>query len=233
MVTITAETPPAQLPSDAETLDQLLTIIEKDVLPKTRIGVSNGNKFFGAAVMKYKGGVGASTDCSCKHKDLELLMAETNNEMECPLYHGEVHLIKKWTEAQKAFSEDSDNKPPNPKDCVFLATHQPCCLCVSAIVWAGYTRLYYLFSYEDSKTAYGIPHDLDIMHQLWGVKNYVEQNKFLNSGAMKDMIDALDDADMKASLQKRVTGIEEEYTRLAGQYHKEKANNKSNTLAFD
>ncbi|CAF4327503.1 unnamed protein product, partial [Adineta steineri] len=63
--------------ADAQLLDRLLTVIEQDILPKTQIGVTQGNKIFGAAILK--------------KSDFTVVIAETNNEVENPLWHGEMH----------------------------------------------------------------------------------------------------------------------------------------------
>ena len=34
---------------------------------------------------------------------------------------------------------------PSPKDCVFVATHEPCSLCLSAITWGGFDNFSYFF----------------------------------------------------------------------------------------
>ena len=65
-------------------LTRLLDVIERDIAPKTRKGVEAGNKLFGAAILR--------------KSDLSLIVAETNNEIENPLWHGEMHAIKRFYE---------------------------------------------------------------------------------------------------------------------------------------
>ena len=84
------------------------------------------------------------------------MLAETNNEIENPLWHGEVHCLKRFYEMPKAERVDT-------RDCIFLATHEPCSLCLSAITWTGFDNFYYLFSHEDSRDSFAIPHDLKIL----------------------------------------------------------------------
>lgn len=63
---------------------RLLEVIANDIVPLTRVGVSAGNKVFGAAIL---------------HKeDLSLVIAGSNNENENPLWHGEVHTLKLFYE---------------------------------------------------------------------------------------------------------------------------------------
>ena len=106
----------------------------------------------------------AATSCSarrsCRKDDRSLVLAETNNEIENPLWHGEVHCLKRFYEMPKAERADT-------KDCIFLATHEPCSLCLSAITWTGFDNFYYLFSHEDSRDSFAIPHDLKILKEVF------------------------------------------------------------------
>lgn len=111
-------------------LQRFLDVIEHDIVPKTARGVAAGNKLFGAAILR--------------KSDLSLVIAETNNETENPLWHGEMHAIKK-------FFELPEDQRPATKDCIFLTTHEPCSLCLSGITWAGFDNFYYLSS--PTKTA--------------------------------------------------------------------------------
>ncbi|CAM9669904.1 unnamed protein product, partial [Sphacelaria rigidula] len=89
--------------------------------PTCREAVAKGNKLFGAAILRLS--------------DLSLVVASTNKEIECPLWHGEVACIK-------AYWELPEEGRPQPSDCMMLATHEPCSMCVSAITWAGFPVRY-------------------------------------------------------------------------------------------
>ncbi|MAY95168.1 nucleoside deaminase [uncultured Nocardioides sp.] len=129
------------------TLDErLLDVIEHDVVPLTRAGVALGNKLFGAAILL--------------REDLSVVVTATNNEVENPLWHGEVHAIKLFHELEET---------PDPADCVFLATHEPCSLCLSGIAWGGFPEVHYLFSHQDSADSFAIPHDLRILKAVYAV----------------------------------------------------------------
>lgn len=51
-----SKTPLAPLEASAAELRRMLTVIEDEVLPKTQKGVREGNKVFGAAVLRAWGG---------------------------------------------------------------------------------------------------------------------------------------------------------------------------------
>ena len=65
-------------------LEKSLDIFTKEILPITEKGVSEGNKIFGAAILK--------------KKDLSLVVAGSNNETENPIWHGETYTLKKFYE---------------------------------------------------------------------------------------------------------------------------------------
>ena len=129
-------------------ISRLLDVIEDDLLPLTKRGVGGGNKLFGAAILR--------------KSDLSLVIGETNNETENPLWHGEMHAIKR-------FYELPAETRPAPRECLFLATHEPCSLCLSGITWSGFDNFYYLFSYEDTRDSFGIPHDIRILREVYAV----------------------------------------------------------------
>ncbi|KAI0425913.1 cytidine deoxycytidylate deaminase family protein [Xylaria sp. FL1042] len=143
-------------------LKALLATIESEVIPLTAEGVSSGNKLFGAAILSKDGLVPQTV--------------ATNNETVSPLLHGEINCIQQFF-AQKSFpassSQEDVRKPsqqrPNPRDCVFLATHEPCSLCLSGITWSGFDNFFYLFTYEDSRDLFAIPYDIDILQEVFRV----------------------------------------------------------------
>lgn len=132
----------------AALIDRLIDVIENDIAPKTRAGVERGNKLFGAAILR--------------KSDLSVVIAETNNETANPLWHGEMHAIKKFFELDPA-------DRPDVKDCLFLATHEPCSLCLSGITWSGFDNFYYLFSHQDSQDSFAIPYDIQILKAVYAV----------------------------------------------------------------
>ena len=191
--------------ADAELLNRLLDVIENDIVPLTQAGVEGGNKLFGAAILR--------------KSDLSIVIAETNNEIENPLWHGEVHALKRFYELPK-------HKRPDTRDCIFFATHEPCSLCLSAITWTGFDNFYYLFSHEDSRDSFAIPHDLKILKEVFRLEpgGYNRENAFWTAHALRDMAKALPEEDGKAAL-KRIEIISGKFNALSDTYQASKADN--------
>ena len=188
--------------TDDALIARLLDVIANDIAPLTRRGVETGNKLFGAAILL--------------KSDLSLVIAETNNETENPLWHGEMHALKKLYERPR-------DTLPDPKDCIFLATHEPCSLCLSAVTWAGYDNFYFLFSHEDSRDSFAIPHDLKILKEVFTLEpgGYNRENAFWKSYAIKKLIAALPEAE-RIPLEARVTEIAALYDDLSAVYQAHK-----------
>ena len=186
-------------------IDRLLDVIEHDIVPKTAEGVAHGNKLFGAAILR--------------KSDQSLVLAETNNETENPLWHGEVHCLKRFYEMPKAERVDT-------RDAIFLATHEPCSLCLSAITWTGFDNFYYLFSHEDSRDSFAIPHDLKILKEVFGLEpgGYRRQNAFWNSFAIADLVET-EDEQLKADLKRQTARIKSRYDALSNTYQATKSAN--------
>ena len=184
-------------------LDRVLDVLENEVVPKTMKGVRAGNKLFGAAVLN--------------KSDLSTVIAATNAETGNPLMHGEVTAIFEFYDIPK-------NKRPSPKDTIFIATHEPCPLCLSSITWGGWDNFFYLFTYEDSRDAYGIPHDIVMLDEIFRDPEgtYNEKNKFWSAWGIRDLIASLPEA-QQATSKKRVEALKMTYAEMSDIYQKAKA----------
>ncbi len=187
----------------AEFLDRVLAVLENEVVPKTMEGVRAGNKLFGAAILN--------------KSDLSTVIAATNTETGNPLMHGEVTAIF-------AFYDLPKDRRPSAKDTIFIATHEPCPLCLSSITWGGYDNFFYLFTYEDSRDAYGIPHDIVMLDEIFRCPDgsYSEKNKFWSSWSLRDLIATID-TEQQAAFTKRVDALKQTYAEMSDIYQKAKA----------
>ena len=185
---------------DGAQLTRLLDVIETEVVPLTRAGVTAGNKLFGAAILR--------------KDDLSLVIAATNNEIDNPLWHGEIHAIKKFYELPAA-------ERPSPQDCVFLATHEPCSLCLSGITWSGFDNFSYFFTHQDSADSFAIPYDIQILKAVYAVPDpdrsqaapdrdlYNRTNAYFTSTDLAAKVRESGDAELMARAQRLHTTYDE------------------------
>lgn len=182
---------------------RLLDVMEDDILPMTERSVAAGNKVFGAALLR--------------KSDMSVVIAGTNSETDNPLLHGEISTLNQ-------FFEMPDR--PSTRDLVFLSTHEPCPLCLSAITWAGFDTFYYFFSYEDSRDAFDIPHDLRILKEVFGVEDgqYRASNAYWTSHSIPDLVNAEPQQQREALLQQEQR-IRVRYAELSDEYQLSKGDN--------
>ncbi|MDA2891374.1 nucleoside deaminase [Mycolicibacterium sp. BiH015] len=182
---------------------RLLDVIDHDILPLTEHGVARGNKVFGAALLA--------------KADLSVVIAGTNDETGNPLWHGEINTLRQFYEMPER---------PATKDLLFLSTHEPCTLCMSAITWTGFDNFYYFFSHEDSRDSFAIPHDLKILKEVFGLEpgGYRRTNAFWTAYAIADLIDS-EPEPVRSSLQAQRDRIRKRYHALSDRYQDSKSAN--------
>ena len=186
-------------------LEKILNIFLKEVLPLTEQGVVKGSKIFGAAIIK--------------KDDLSLVVAETNNEIENPMWHGEMHTLKKFYELEA-------NTRPNEKDCIFLSSHEPCSMCLSAITFSGFDNFYFLFPYTDTNKEFNIPHDLNILKEVFKINDgeYNKENSYWKSQNINLLIENLHPS-KKEKILSKLGEIKKKYQILSNQYQENKNGN--------
>ncbi|KDE08365.1 hypothetical protein MVLG_01405 [Microbotryum lychnidis-dioicae p1A1 Lamole] len=193
----------------------LLDTTLNSIIPLTRAGVDSGAKVFGAAILR---------------KDtLEPCMVATNTETDSPLMHGEISCI------QNFYTQISAESRPKAKDTIFFATHEPCSLCLSGITWCGWNNFTYLFSYEEMRDTFAIPHDIDILFKVPSLSSfesatelanrplYNKVNKFFTSQSISDLVQALPEgSEQRTILEAKVKSVKEAYNDLSRTYQEGK-----------
>ncbi|ODO01887.1 CMP/dCMP deaminase zinc-binding protein [Cryptococcus wingfieldii CBS 7118] len=196
-------------------LKALLKTTTDDIIPLTAPAVAAGCKVFGAAVLR--------------RDDLSLVIAGTNQETESPLLHGEISCIQNFYALPKA-------KRPDAKDCVFFATHEPCSLCLSGITWSGFDNIHFLFTYEDTRDAFSIPHDIKILEEVFRVPSlsphedssqlaqrplYNKTNHFFSAFSIADLIADVPQGE-RAEWEAKVKAVRDQYNALSSVYQEGK-----------
>ena len=186
-------------------LKKILDIFSNKVLPLTIKGVAKGSKIFGAAIIK--------------KDDFSLVIAETNNEIENPIWHGEIHVLKK-------FYELDVKTRPNEKDCMFLSSHEPCSMCLSAITFSGFDNFYYLFPYTATNDVFNIPHDLKILKEVFKINDgeYNKENSYWKSQNINLLVENLPSS-KKEKILNKLDEIKNKYKALSNQYQENKDGN--------
>ena len=130
-----------------------------------------------------------------------------------------MHALKRYYEMPAA-------ERPEPSELIFLTTHEPCSLCLSAITWTGFDNFYYFFSHEDSRDSFAIPHDLKILKAVFNVEpgQYQRENEFWTSHSIRELANTSEAGGR--SCKDQIQRIKQSYEKLSANYQSGKADNK-------
>ncbi|KIV79234.1 hypothetical protein PV11_06804 [Exophiala sideris] len=204
--------------------EALLAATEDSIVPLTAKQVAQGSKLFGAAILD--------------KASLSTVLAETNNERESPLLHGEINCIQQFFKLPK-------EGRPETKDCIFFATHEPCSLCLSGITWSGFNEFYYMFTYEDSRDLFAIPYDIQILQAVYQVPSegdteetlaakplYNRKNKFFTARSLAGLIDSIGDETSRTKLKTELQRVKQLYNQLSDTYQEGKKSGAESSSFF-
>ena len=163
---------------DSEKLQKMLEVIRDEILPLTEAEVARGNGVFGGAILR--------TDT------LTSVMVGSDNHVENPLFHGEIDTLNRFFKLPVR---------PDPGELIFLATHDPCPMCASAIALAGFKELWVLFDRKDT----------DVYRELFGVEGARPENAFFTKHSIKKAVATSPD---KEALEAILNEIEKRYEAL-------------------
>lgn len=168
---------------------RFLDVIENNILPLTRGMVEKGHNIFGGAVLKAH--------------DLSLVTVGTNMRGMVPTFHGEMVTIQNFFMDENRF---------DPADMLFLATHEPCSMCLSALAWSGFRKIYFLFGYEETRDDFRMGDDLRILAEIFSTTVPSRSNSFFELVPIRGMVQNLPE---RGPFMERIGRIKESYKALA------------------
>ena len=113
----------------------------------------------------------------------------------------------------------------------------------SAITWSGFDNFYYLFTYEDTRDAFSIPYDIEIIQEVFQPPAesetpasriarhlYNRNNKFFEATSLADLVDAVEHEVEKAAFAAKISNVKKQYAALSDDYQKHKGS--ASAIAF-
>ena len=112
------------------------------------------------------------------------------------------------------------------KDCLFISSHEPCSLCLSAITFSGFDNFYYLFPYQATSDEFNIPHDLNILKEVFNINdgNYKRDNYYWKSISIINLINKVPNEKAKVIMES-LNNIKNNYRKLSEKYQSNKQKN--------
>ncbi|KAL8293556.1 hypothetical protein RQP46_000257 [Phenoliferia psychrophenolica] len=108
-------------------------------------------------------------------------------------------------------------------------------MCLSGITWSGFDNHYYLFTYEDTRDMFAIPHDIAILEAVFKVPVegesadafakrplYNKENKFWKAKSVADLVGELEAGEEKDALVVKMNRVRALYGDLSDTYQKSK-----------
>ncbi|MDR1943476.1 MAG: nucleoside deaminase [Synergistaceae bacterium] len=166
----------------------LLEIIRDEILPLTESESTRGNLPSGSALLR------ADT--------LTSVMVGADNRVVNPLFHGDIDAINRFFKL-----------PVRPKtnELIFLATHDPCPMCASAIAWAGFKELWVFFDRSNWEHDQTPRVERSMYRDLFGVDDIRQDNPFFTRHSIRKTVAT---NPHREELQRMIDEIERRYAAL-------------------
>ena len=174
---------------DDEKIEKMLDVIRDEILPLTECEVKRGNHLFGGAILR--------------PDTLTSVMVGSNNRIENPLFHGEIDTLNRFFKLPVR---------PRADELIFLATHEPCPMCASAIAWAGFREVWVLFGSKEMEEEFDMSVDIEMYKELFGSNGVRPDNKFFRKYSLRKIVSELPAGDRLAGTLEE---IEKRYTALS------------------
>ena len=99
-------------------------------------------------------------------------------------------------------------------------------MCLSAITFSGFDNFYYLFPYTATNDDFKIPHDLNILKEVFKINDgeYNKENSYWKSQNINLLIENLPSSEKEKILSK-LGEIKKKYQILSNQYQENKNGN--------
>ena len=109
---------------------------------------------------------------------------------------------------------------------MFLSSHEPCSMCLSGITFSGFDNFYYLFPYNVTNNEFNIPHDLNILKEVFKIDNgeYNKENSYWKSQSINILVESLPPS-KKEKILKQLDEIKKKYQTLSNEYQENKSEN--------
>lgn len=169
-------------------VERILEALKKDQLPVTAAGVAAGGHVFGGMALR------ADT--------LETVIVGTNSRQDNPIYHGEIDAIRRFFALEGR---------PAPEECIFVASHEPCPMCISAIAWAGFPEIWVLFEYDEMAKDFDMPVDVMMYKEIYGANGARPVNKFFTKYSIRHEARKQPNA---AELEQKIKELEAAYAKF-------------------
>ncbi|MDR0615463.1 MAG: nucleoside deaminase [Synergistaceae bacterium] len=174
--------------NDAEKVKILLEVVRDEILPLTESESARGNASSGSAILR--------------PDTLTSVMVGADNRLQNPLFHGDIDAINRFFKLPVH---------PPAEELIFLATHDPCPMCASAIAWAGFKELWVLFDSDKIEPAGSMQTSTAMYRNMFGTEGIRQENSFFVRHSIWKTVAASADRD---ELQALFDEIERRYASL-------------------